>query len=177
MNNYTITGLALLYFFLFNDFRKDKGMHAKAKITHTIILTIIILLYADAYKYFWFIVKDFEQAKLSWCVDIGIIPSYIVFASEILHTALSIIILLTAYSLSVRKAKSKNKLHIYLPLIAICDSISFYNGWISDTDFWALNDWVIILIGLMLPLFIFGIIIYLYNKPKMIMFLERLKEV
>jgi len=153
MNRFTIIALIIIAFGLIRDFKRDKGLNKKAKIYHSILITLLIALYAGSFGVLGSVIRNFEKIKARFSVDIGIISGEIHIVLYFLHLGISLFVLVFAYQMVSRKEIARKRLLIFLPVLGVLSTFNFYRGWLNipnEPGELILNDWVILLIGLII---------------------------
>ena len=170
--SFTIVLLLILGFGLMRDYNRDKGLHAKAKVTHAIILALIIINYGGTFQILGSIIRNFDKVQESFSVPVGFVPGQIHFTFYLVHTALALVILYFAAQMINRNKKAKGRLLALLPLLAFVEIFSFYRGWIIDGDDLGFNHAVIILIGIIVMGGSIAVIYKIYKSRFMVDFFE-----
>lgn len=123
---FTIIVLVILFIGLKNNYKKDSNEHGKAKVLHTIILSILLINYSGSLKYLFWFLNDFNSAIEYISRDVGIFSGLIMQLVLILECLLSIYILFCSYRLINRKNEDLARLKFILPLIAVTESFTLY---------------------------------------------------
>ena len=147
MNKYAIFALVIMVVGLYQDFKKDKGLNKKAKIYHSILLTLLIWSFAGSFGYLGVLVRRFEDVQNKFGVDVGIFPGLVHLILFYLNLALGLAVLVISYQMINRKENARKKLILFIPLLAITQVFFFYKGWLSGGEIDFFNDYAILLIG------------------------------
>ena len=149
-----------MVFGLIKDFKKDKGLNKKAKVYHTILLSLLIASYAGTLRSLAWGIKNFEKAQIQFSVDVGIVPGNIHFILFILNLVLSLVVLFSAYQMINRKETARKRMLLVFPFLGLTSIFNFYRGWLNTPDELILNDMTILLIATI----IMGGITFFYFK-------------
>lgn len=150
MNLFTIIALLIMGFGLFRDFKRDQGMNSKAKIWHTVLLTLFLAVYAGSFAVLGSLIRNFDMIKTQYSVDVGLVPGPIHLALYFLHIVISLILLVLAYQLLSRKESARKWLLIFLPILGGLQVFSFYRGWHSVPNDLVISDLTVVLIGIII---------------------------
>ena len=160
MDRFTIIILIFTVFGLFKDYKRDKGLNKKAKIYHSILLTLLLTSYAGSFRVLGSIIRNFDKVETLVNIDIGIIPGQVHFVLYFLNLVTSLIVLVFAYQMINRNEVARKRLLLFLPFLGILSVFTFYKGWVNSSGENIINDWTIILIGII----IIGSITTIYIK-------------
>lgn len=147
MSSITIIALAITVFGLIKDFQRDSGLNKKAKIYHSILLSLLIMTYAGSFGALGWIIRNFDRAKTQFSVDVGIVPGSLHLAIFFVNLVLSLIVLVFAYQMISRKENARKNMLFFLPFLGLTSIFNFYRGWLNTPDELILNDFTILLIA------------------------------
>ena len=147
-------------FGLFRDFKRDKGENNKAKLLHSILLTLLIWGYAGSFVKMGWLINNFDRVKGLFGTEIGILSGNVHLVIFYLDLILSIIVLVYSYQMINRKENARKKLLLFLPFLAIVSVFQFYISWLNSGIDTIFNDYIILSIGV----FIIGTVTFIYLK-------------
>ena len=171
--NYIYIILAVVLFSgLRVDYKRDIGLHRKAKVIHAIILAVLMITFSGSTSYIRWFLSDIENGIETMTTNVGVINWFVFTIITILHVFLSFYTFIIAFRLMGRRVKQLEYLKITLPLLVITQTIMLYNSVIKLDTSEEIGFITVLVIGLIL----FGIpsliILRIYNKPFMKDFFE-----
>lgn len=170
MNYFTLFGLVILTFGLIQDYKRDKGQNTRAKVFHAICLTILIAGYAGSFRIIGTLTRNFDKAHERFSVDVGLVSGQLHFIFFLLHSILSMTIIIIAYQMIRRNQKSRKLLITLLPFLALLEIFGFYRGWIIEVGDLGVNHGVILLMGFLLIGGLTSVIVAIYKSKFMRIF-------
>ncbi len=137
-----------MFFGLIRDFKRDKGLNKKAKVFHSILLSLLIFAFAGAFSKVGWVIRNFDLVQTFFGIDVGIVSGSIHLVIYVLDLILSLFVLVFAYQMISRKDKARKRIVFFLPFLAVTSVFNFYRGWLNDGGDILINDYLILLIGI-----------------------------
>lgn len=160
MNFVVLFIIVIAAFNLNKDFKRDPGLHKKAKIVHAIMITLLMLAYRGSFGRLGLLIGDTSFFIDKYYIQIGMFPDYVNFAFFLLELLLSIIILVLSFKMLNRNNTSRKFFIMYIPFLGTTTIFDFYRGWILQGNLELVsNNYLILAIG---AIFMGGLTILYY---------------
>ena len=111
---------------LVNDFKKDPGLNKKAKVIHTVMLSILMLFFAGSIANLVSLIEHFENINLYFSNDIGIIPGELSLVLYYVNILYLLTVLAFSFLLINRKNNARIRLMYLLPFWVFLYLINYY---------------------------------------------------
>ena len=174
MKFFTFITLVFVTVGLFYDYKRDQGHHKKAKLFHSVCITLICVTYANTAGAILNFFRNIDGKYQKFSTAVGIVPGSMHFVIYLCHLMLAGAVFISAIQMINRNQKARMRLLYCLPFLALIESFSFYRGWLSGGEETEINDALILLMGL----FLYSIptigIVSIYNSLFMKSFFEPL---
>jgi hypothetical protein len=124
--------LSIAGIYLYHDYKRDKGLHIKAKIINGLVIGLVTFLYADYFRYVIWMIRKPDKVKEMWNTPVGIIPGELHLFINILSVFAGISLIIFASQLTKRSLNGRVWTLRLMPILTAVEIFSFYRGWISD---------------------------------------------
>lgn len=168
-----IIALIIICVSLYNDYKRDKRQHLKAKIYHSVFLLLITLMYVDSFRFFLWMLWHFDLAMTTWSKPVGVIGGEFHLFINIVNVLIGMALTCFSYQASTRKEYGRIWIIKLFPVVALTETFTFYRGWTSDGFDSETNHTLILFIGALLFGGLCFTIIKVYASNYMLLFFKR----
>lgn len=159
-----IVFLLIFIIILFLDYSKTKGF-IKAKIFHALALSYLFYVHLDSFKWVIGFIRQYDIFQMGMKTEIGFISENVNFYQNIIFIILGLFITFFAFGMLSRSNIFRNCLTKIILFIIPFGVISFYTGFKQQMT--AMNDYLILIIGIIIVCGIYLSIFLLYRSAFM----------
>ncbi len=173
MNRFIIFTLIYVVFWLYKDFKNDKGLHIKAKIFHSILIFLLMSSFAGSFARLGWTIGHMDKIIERFGVDVGIVPGPVHLIIYFVNLVLSLTILVLAYQMVRRKDMARKLFMNLFPILALTTVFNIYRGWLSETGGIELSDLTIFIGGFIVMSGISFLYLKIYSSKWMVEFFNQ----